>query len=553
MKLYTKRLLLLFVPFLLISCGGSTNTWSDPDKDYPLEFDGYEGYEIPEGLTNQDSSVGYEIFVRSFYDHDGNGTGDLLGVKDKIPYLASLGVKTLWLLPIHKSPTYHGYDVTDYYSVNPDYGTLDDFDALVQTAGEYNIDIMLDMVFNHTSSSHVWFDQSFQDMKNNNQSATSKKDWYTWQEKSSSNYHRYSNTSYYYLGYFSNSMPDLNLDSTSLRDEIDNICKFWIQDHGVKGFRLDAILHYYETNAAKNNEFLGWLTNTTRKYNPNFYMVGEAWTGDSIINDHTSGGLDSCFRFGTSVMGDENLLNLAKGYGNMKSTMRILENNETSVKRGNPNAYSSYFVSNHDMDRPTFFDRDDALRGPRQAKALASMYLLLPGTPFIYYGEEITLVGTRTAKDTDVERRLPLIWSKTNKQGECAFPEPSKSYLMDNITQVELGVEDQLSDPTSLLNHYRAVINIRNKYPMFKHGKFTSLYSSIECTEDYMYGRIFAYKLSLNGEAIVIIHNLSAMNAEMTALGTEILDSLNVDDKAPTLKDGVLRLGAHSSVILKAE
>lgn len=552
MKPNTKRLFLLFVPFLLLSCGQSTNTWSDPDKDYPLQFDGYTGYQFDDELSNKDGSVGYEIFVRSFFDHDGNGTGDLLGVKDKIPYLASLGVKTVWLLPIHKSPTYHGYDVMDYCSINPDYGTLGDFDSLVETANEYNIDIMLDMVFNHTSINHPWFNQSYNDFKDNNTSPESKKDWYVWQNATASNYHRYSNTNCYYLGYFSNSMPDLNLDSTTLRAELDNICKFWIKDHGVKGFRLDAILHYYESNADKNNEFLGWLTKTTRKYDPNFYMVGEAWTSDPIVNEHTKGGLDSCFRFGTSVMGDENLLNLSKGYGNMRSTLRIIENNEKAVKNGNNNAYSSYFISNHDMDRPTFHDRDDELRGPRQAKALASMYLLLPGTPFIYYGEEITLVGTRTAKDTDVERRLPLIWSKDNKQGECAFPEPSKSYLMDNITQVELGVDDNLLDPASLVNHYRAVINIRNKYPMFKHGKFTSLYNEIECTEDYMYGRIFAYKLSLGDEAIVIVHNLSTMNAEITALGSEILDSINVDDKAPSLKDGLLRFGAHSTVILKA-
>ena len=117
---------------------------------------------------------------------------------------------------------------------------------------------------------------------------------------------------------------------------------------------------------------------------------------------------------------------------------------------------------------------------------------------------------------------------------------------------MELGVDDNLQDPTSLVNHYRAVINIRNKYPMFKHGKFTSLYNEIECTEDYMYGRIFAYKLSLGDEAIVIVHNLSTINAEITALGSEILDSINVDDKAPSLKDGLLRFGAHSTVILKA-
>ena len=118
--------------------------------------------------------------------------------------------------------------------------------------------------------------------------------------------------------------------------------------------------------------------------------------------------------------------------------------------------------------------------------------------------------------------------------------------------QVELGVDDQLKDPSSLLNHYREVINIRNKYPILKHGVFTSLYGDLEYTEDYMYNRVFAYKVTLGNESVIIIHNLLMYNAEINMLGSEILDSINVDDKAPSVKDGKLRIGAFSSVILKA-
>ena len=552
-KLFKNFLLLFSISTILTCCGKNAGpSWVDND-DYPLEFDGYVGYKDNEELTNQEGSMSYQIFVRSFYDHDGDGTGDLLGVKDKIPYLASLGIKTLWLLPIHKSPTYHGYDVSDYCSINPDYGTLDDFDLLVETAKESNIDIMIDMVFNHTSTNHPWFNDSYNDYRNGVTGENSKADWYVWGTEPLSNYHRYGTNTYYY-GYFGNSMPDLNLDSTSLRKEIDNICKFWIKDHGVKGFRLDAILHYYQSNVEKNNEFLGWLSSTTKKYDSNFYMVGEAWTSDPLVNQHMATGLDSCFRFGTSVMGDENLLNLAKGYGNIRSIGRIIENNEKAVKNINENAYSSYFISNHDMDRPLFNDKDHPENSVKQAKALASLYCLLPGTPFMYYGEEIQLVGKRnTSPDdqSDVKRRLPMVWSKDDKTGECTFPEKNRKDL-DNTVQVELGVDDQLKDPSSLLNHYREVINIRNKYPILKHGVFTSLYNELEYTEDYMYNRVFAYKITLGDESVIFIHNLLMYNTEINMLGSEILDSINVDDKAPSAKDGKLRIGAFSSVILKA-
>lgn len=552
-NIFSKKVFGLLIVTFLSSCtsnGGSS--WKD-DDDYPLEYDGQVGYTIDESVSNENGSLSYEIFVRSFYDHNGDGTGDLLGVKDKIPYLKSLGVKTLWLLPIHSSPSYHGYDVIDYYSVNSDYGTINDFDELVRAANEANIDIMLDMVFNHTARANQWMQQSYNDKKNNNTSTTSKQDWYCWTTETGQYTYDYSGLRYY--AYFDSGMPDLNLSSTSLREELDKVCKFWIQDHGVKGFRLDAILHYCEQDVEKNNEFLAWLSETTKKYNSNFYMVGEAWTGDPIVNNHYASGIESCFRFGTSVMGDENLLNLSKGYGNIKSIGNIIEQNETSIKQKNSKGYSSYFISNHDMDRPVFQDIDYEGQGLLQAKALASLVYLLPGTPFIYYGEEIQLVGKRnTSPDdrSDVKRRLPMIWSKSDKTGECKFPESNRKDL-DNTDQVELGVNDQLEDPNSLVNHYRYVANIRNKYPMLKMGTFKTLYKKLSFTEGYMYDRVMAYQITLGNDSIIIVHNFSMYNCEFEVLGSgEILDSINTTNKVPTIKDGKVRLGSYSSVILKA-
>ena len=528
-------------------------SWEDDDKDYPLSHDTNEDYVIDNTVSNEKGSMSYEIFVRSFYDSDNDQIGDLGGVKAKIPYLADLGIKTIWLMPIHQSSSYHGYDVLDFYSVHSDFGSINDFDALVNEANRYNIDIMIDMVFNHTSRACSWFNQSYIDYKNNNTSSNSKADWYMWSDsKLPGKYYLYNDL--YYLGVFDSWMPDLNLDSESLRNEIDNICKFWIEDHGVKGFRLDAAMHYYAENVNKNNEFLGWLEDTTHKYDPNFYMVAEVWTNDVTVNNYYKSGLDSCFRFDNSVTGDYNLVNLTRGFGNPNIIAKNIQKNEEDLRKNNPNGYSSYFVSNHDQDRPDYTKEDYPGLGLKQNKMLASLYGLLPGTPFMYYGEEIQLKGKRNTNPddrSDAKRRLPMIWSETNKTGECKFPEAGRSDL-DDTEQVKKGVDDVLQENYSLVKHYRKVINIRNKYgDIFKRGLFKSLVKDLVYTEDYMEGRMFAYSMTYNDETIYVVHNFSIYNAEIETIGNSIVDSINTTQKIPTLKDGLLRIGALSTVILK--
>lgn len=265
---------LVFVP-LLLACAAKEGNSSSPsssswinDDPLPLEKDTSERYEFADS-SNENGSMNYEIFVRSFYDSDGDGIGDLNGVKAKLPYLADMGYKTLWLMPIFPSPTYHGYDVTDYYAVNEDYGTLDDLISLVAEAATYNIDIMLDMVLNHCSIQHEYFKTAFNDYVNANYSSDSKADWFNFGPGGD---HVYNGV--YYESRFDANMPDFNLDSAGVRAEIENIVKFWIEK-GIKGFRLDAVLYYYYQNTSKNVEFLNWLTEIAHKYDPSFYMAGK--------------------------------------------------------------------------------------------------------------------------------------------------------------------------------------------------------------------------------------------------------------------------------------
>lgn len=538
----------LLAPICLSACGGGETTESSSSEEaVPLEDDGITGYTYDNTITNENGSMSYEIFVRSFYDSNGDGTGDLNGVKAKLPYLNDLGIKTLWLMPIHPSPTYHGYDVTDYYDINPDYGTLADFDSLVAEAEKYNIDIMIDMVLNHCSVQHKYFTTAYADYMNKNDSEDSKADWFNFSETNASGSHIYNGNlgQIYYESWFDSGMPDFNLDCDAVREEIEKIMKFWIVDHKVKAFRLDAVLYYYYGNTSKNKSFLTWLKETATKYNPKFYMVGECYSNDIVINDYYNSKCDSFFRFEAAKGGDLGVINVAKGNANAYVFANSIESNEKKVKNNNPNGYSSYFLSNHDQDRIG----DSFKKNQNSGKAAASLLGLLPGTPFMYYGEEIGLLGTRGDNDgNDVKRRLPMIWSKEDKTGQCSFPDKTRPDL-NNTKQVENGAADLLSDPDSLLNHYKKVINIRNKYSFIKTGTFESLSTSLGLTKEHR--GILAYKITNGDDYITVVTNFGKTNDQITSPGTEIIDSINTIHKKPAIESGLLKIGAYSTVILK--
>ena len=544
-----KSLVLVSLSLLALSSCGESPITCDPDFgdcsetiNIEMEDDKNTNYVFDSSSTNLNSSVNYEIFVRSFYDSNNDGIGDFSGVKAKLPYLKELGVKDLWLMPFNASGSYHGYDVTDYYAVNSDYGTLDDFKSLVNEAKKYNIGIMMDLVLNHSSKNNPWFSQSYQDKINNNASSDSKADWYNWTETGSGDYYKYNNL--YYQGKFDSGMPDFNLSSLSLREEIKKIVKYWI-DLGVSGFRLDAVLYYYYNVTSANVEFLKWLNDYTKSINENIEFVGECWSNLSTINDYYKSGVESFFDFSSSVKGtgNDSIIGVSKGIYNAQRFSTAIEAKEGIRKANNSKGYSSYFLSNHDMDRVAKNCYGD------YAKTCASTYLLLPGTPYIYYGEEIEMVGERTTSPddlSDVKRRLPMIWSEKNKTGQCSFPEKNRTDL-DNTTQVRKGVEDMLSANYSLINHYKKVINVRNKYPFIKNAIYTDLTASLNTTNEH----ILVYELSSGDNKIVIIQNYNKYNIEVDfPFSSKILDSINTSRKIPTLKDNKLKVGAYSTVIL---
>ena len=411
-------------------------------------------------------AVFYEIFVRSFYDSDGDGIGDFNGITEKLDYLndgdpdtdTDLGITGIWLMPIFPSPSYHGYDVTDYYSVNPQYGTREDFDRLVEAAHQRGIHIVIDLVLNHTSDKHPWFMESRKDPE------SEYRDWYIWVEEKpaykgpwrQSVWHPYRGS--YYYGIFESFMPDLNYLNPDVSAEMNEIVRFWLEDVGVDGFRLDAAKHLIEEGSLQENTPAthSWYEGFRPIYkgiNPDALVIGEIYDSNvSTVKAYTEDELDLIFNFALtygfveSARTQSGLPALGELYKSAKSL---------------PEMQYATFLTNHDQNRVM-----SQLEGnTNKAKTAASLLLTSPGVPFLYYGEELGLMGQ---KPDEVIRR-PMQWSAEDQAGFTTgtpWRAPDNNYSFVNVV-----VEND--DPASLLNHYRALIHLRQDHPALRTGSYT--------------------------------------------------------------------------------
>ena len=451
--------------------------------------------EISPALGWWNDAVFYEIFVRSFYDSNGDGVGDFNGITAKLDYLNDgdpattndLGVTGIWLMPIFPSPSYHGYDVTDYYGVNPQYGTMEDFENLLSEAHQRGIRIIIDLVINHTSDQHPWFKEAKRD-KNSEY-----RDWYIWSE-TDQGYKGpwdqrvwHSSTTGFYYGIFTSNMPDLNYNNPKVTKEMNKIVAFWLKDVGVDGFRLDAAKHLIEDGATQQNtdathEWFAQFRPTYKEANPQAMTVGEFF-GDTYntLAEYTGGDqLDLAFNF-----------NLAEGFissANRGQAAYTVDALKYSLK-AMPNAQFSPFITNHDQDRSM-----SQLYGEMEkAKIAAALLLTSPGVPFIYYGEEIGMVG----KKPDENIRRPMQWSAEENAGFSG----GKPWRQPDAGYVEVNVAAQADDPDSLLSLYRTLIRIRNEHPALRTGS-----AAFPAT-----GRssVFASLRMTDSETILVLINLS--------------------------------------------
>ena len=415
---------------------------------------------LPQGTDGYpwwNDTVFYEIFVRSFYDSDGDGIGDFNGIIAKLDYLndgdpnttADLGITGLWLMPIHPSPSYHGYDVTDYYDVNPDYGTMEDFKRMLDEAHKRGIRVTIDWVLNHTSSQHPWFQQA-QDPQ------SPYRDWYVWSDSptASPKWTLAGGEEYYYAN-FVPEMPDLNYRNPEVIAEMEKFVRFWLEDVGIDGFRLDAAKHLIEDgsiseNTPETHSFYEGFRPFYKGINPEAMMVGEVAGGSTQVQPYLDGDeLDLAFDF-----------DLAKNFvfsAGTRKTEYFADVLKHDLDLFRPGQFAT-FLTNHDQDRAMSVLNDNV----DAAKTAATLLLTSPGVPFLYYGEEIGMLG----KKPDENIRLPLQWSGADNGGFTTgtpWRAPASDYTTKNI-------ESQSADPNSLLSVYRMLIHLRNDHAALRVG-----------------------------------------------------------------------------------
>lgn len=525
-----------FLPLLLSALIILTSCGKKPQEEYPQAInDNYKNY--------------YEIYVGAFRDSDGDGVGDIRGIIDKLDYLNDgdpktsddLGVTGIWLMPVMPSNTYHKYDTLDYKAIDEQYGTMEDFDELAKKCNDRGIDLIIDLVLNHTSSSHPWFKSACKTLRESDSLDLAELEktnkyvgYYNFSRKKETNqwYPVMGSDGWYYEAVFWDKMPDLNLDNESVRSEIVDIGKFWL-DKGVKGFRLDATTHFYRENVSQNTEFLSWLTTEFKKIKPDVYMVGEAWTSDTIITNMYASNMPSFFNFGFSNSTGKIITSVKTSTG--KGLANDIEDWQKTIRAKNPDAIDAPFLTNHDNARSF-----GALgRKTDLAKMAASVYMLMPGNTFIYYGEEIGMTGS----GADENKRQPLVWSVKDDKG-TAKPVAGST----NKDKPEAGVEEQLSDKNSLLSFYKELIRAKDLNPAIARGTVTA----IEFDQD----AICAYSSEYDGTKMYIIHNLGKESIDITLSSdifknVEIRAELFADGGKMTLKDGKLNMPQYSTIILR--
>lgn len=442
-----KNLLTFLLILLLISCASPPET--------PAPVPPIESTPKADSLEWWRTAIFYEIFVRSFYDSDADGIGDFNGITQKLDYLESLGINAIWLMPIHPSPSYHGYDVINYYAVNTEYGTMDDFKNLLNEAHKRDIRIIIDLVINHTSSQHPWFKDA-----NANLDSTYR-DFYVWSNETGvGNWHQGQNG--YYYGYFWGGMPDLNYQNPDVTTAILNITDYWLNDIGIDGFRIDAVKHLIEEdgkveNTPATHEWLKEFYTAYKTQNSQAYAIGEVFgAGSSIVKNYTGDQLDHIFNFEMSY----GFVNSTNGQANSGIVSAI-----KFAQQDMPDFNFATFLTNHDQNRvmSVFNGNID------KAKMASFLMLTSPGTPYIYYGEEIGMQGQKPDEDI----RLPMQWSDAEFAGFSTVQPWRNPYTNLNNSQfdyTQINVGKQIGDSTSLLEHYRALIQLRKENSTLQTG-----------------------------------------------------------------------------------
>jgi len=458
----------------------------------------------------------YQVFVYSFYDSNGDGIGDLNGVTERLDYIQSMGFDGIWLSPIHPSSTYHKYNVRDYFEIDPEYGTLDDFDELIKACRERGLKVLLDLVINHTDLNHPWF--------------TGHREYYNISDKpGNGNWERLPDGRYYECQFWGQ-MPDLNLESGEVRAELEKVFGFWL-DRGVDGFRLDAIKDYFSGDIARNVEALSWLSDTIKRIEPGAYIVGEVWENTNALYQYYDSGVDSFFSFPFAGADGTIAKLMLLANTTMSDYLQKTADAYNAAKSRNAGATNAPFFTNHDMSRAAGFLRKDA----KLIKTAWGLSLTQPGDAFVYYGEELGMSGS----GKDENKRAPMYWTEGFRADGMANGPPG----MDDMSHSFPPAFEQIGDPDSIFTYIREVIYLRNKYPHIGRGS----YDVIPVAAGSKAGAVLRV---WQGSEIVVAYNVSSEQESLVLPGL-LVDFVSATGERPQQKDDLLTLPGYCIAILR--
>lgn len=503
-------------------------------------------------MSNFENKVIYQIYPKSFYDSNADGFGDLQGIIEKLDYLAYLGVDMIWITPFFPSPQNdNGYDVADYCAVDPRYGTMDTFERLVKEAKKRNIDIMLDMVFNHTSTHHMWFQKALageEKYKNYYFFKKGKEDGSAptnWESKFGGNAWEYvEEFDEYYLHLFDKTQADLNWENPEVRDELVKILQFWL-NKGVYGFRFDVVNliskplifeddhegdgRRFYTDGRHVHEFLKEINERTFGKEERIITVGEM----------SSTSLDNCVRYAGKNSHELamvfNFHHLKVDYKNkekwelqpfdFQELKQLFHTWQLGMQKHD--AWNALFWDNHDQPRALSRFGNDKQYWKESAKMLATAVQLMRGTPYIYQGEEIGMTNayfTNVNQYRDVEsinyydilkkqgkseeETIHILQERSRDNGRTPIQwsaEPQAGFttgtpwiqVIDNYK--EINVEKNIEEEDSIFHYYRKLIQLRKEYDVIAKGSYEPLLET--------HPQVFAYKRSYGTDSLIVVNN----------------------------------------------
>lgn len=479
---------------------------------------------------NPEIVIVYEVFIPSFCDSNKDGIGDIPGLISKLDYIRDLGISAIWISPVHPSPSYHKYDVNDYYAIDPHYGTMEDMERLIRATHQRGMKLIFDLVINHTSTEHPWFVASASSPKN------PYRNYYVWKDFNAvedeinkktttfdsdniTQWHKWHDEEECYYGFFWKGMPDLNFDNPDVRKEVYKVGKFWL-DKGIDGFRLDAARHIFPDDRLEDTrKFWEEFRTEMEAVKPDISIVGEVWSDPSILVSLFKG-LPSLFNFELTKSIPETINSgMAAKF---EESYRLIDSTYHTSQEPFEDAI---LLSNHDMDRIRSKTGSDI----EKAKLAASILLTLPGIPYLYYGEEIGMLGMKP----DENNREPFLWGEDSSVDTHWLQ--AKYTLAPDVTPLH----EQKRDLHSIYNHYKKWIAFRNEHPEISTSALLFIQPEFQ--------NLLSYTLTGPTEKLLVIHNLVGHVSSVRIAD----DAKIISDKDLKAEDHKINIDPFGSVIMK--